>query len=153
PVAPGADAAGRRRCRDAWAAWWKEHGAAADLATLARPSPRTTLVVQFHPESLWGQVLEVDARGRTLWEIDGLDYPLSAEWLPGGGVLVAESRAGRVSERDQHGVVVWSRRLDRPVVYARRLPGGGKFLAFRDRLVELDRDGKEVLLHRRPARD
>src|SRR5439155_12609935 len=34
PVSLGSDVAGRTKYRDAWAAWWKEHGPTVDLSKL-----------------------------------------------------------------------------------------------------------------------
>src|SRR5205823_5816964 len=40
PAAPlGNSESSRKKCRDAWAAWWKESGAKADLAKLTQDPP------------------------------------------------------------------------------------------------------------------
>jgi HEAT repeat protein len=38
-LVPGPDVAANRECRDGWAAWWKEHGAAIELPAPERPRP------------------------------------------------------------------------------------------------------------------
>src|SRR5262245_28205918 len=43
-VPPGRDAAGRRRCRDAWSVWWRAHGSGADLSRAVTPARGPTLV-------------------------------------------------------------------------------------------------------------
>lgn len=159
-VPPGRDAAGRRRCRDAWSAWWREHGPRADLSRVATPTRGPTLIVEMDLRSLNGRVIEVGpeppSAGRPaapLRSLEGLHYPLSAQPLPGGRVLVAEYVAERVTERDFRGEELGTLALGRPVLYAERLPGGNVFVAFRNGFAEVRSDGEEVFAHRRPTRE
>jgi HEAT repeat protein len=160
-VVPGHDAAGRRRCHDAWQAWWREHGTRLDLSRMDIPLPGKerllghTLIVQIQMglSSLTGQVIELAADQTLRWQIDGLDYPLSAQVLPGDLVLVAEYHGRRVTERNFRGGIQWSKEFDTPLVYAQRLPGGNTFLVCRNRVFELDGAGRETFSHRRPTRD
>jgi hypothetical protein len=87
----------------------------------------------------------MDAKNAVRWELEGLQFPLDAQYLPGDRVLVAEQAAGRVTERDlgKKGEVVWEHRFPDPLV-AQRLPSGNTFLANRTQLLEVDRSGKEV---------
>ena len=156
-VADG-DAAERRRCRHAWAAWWKEKGKRFDLArALAESEQRRpkghTLIVQMGPGPPKGQVVELGADRAPLWHITDLDYPLSAQVLPKDRVLIAEYDGQRVTERNFRGEILWSKEVGVPVVFARRLPGGNTFLVMRNRVVVLDSAGKEVFSHRRSRRD
>jgi HEAT repeat protein len=149
PAVPlGRDGEGRRKCRDAWKEWYRRHGARADLARLgAAPRLRGyTMLVLLDA----GKVLERDASGKQLWEIDGLEFPLDVQRLPGGRLLVAEHNANRVTERDRKGRVLWQKRIAQPIM-AQRLPGGHTFIATRNDLVEVDRAGKELFRYTPPG--
>ena len=156
PVAPGRDAAGRRRCHDAWEAWWREYGSRLNLSKVDVPAPGKprllgyTLIVQMALNSLTGQVTELNANESQRWLIDDLDYPLSAQILPGDRVLIAEYNNRRATERNFRGAILWSKQVDAPLVCAQRLPDGNTFLVCRNRVFEVDRAGKEVFSHRRP---
>jgi HEAT repeat protein len=150
----GSDAASRRKCRDAWAAWWKESGPRIDLAKLdASPDLLGhTLVVQMDNARITGRVLEVSKDGKVRWQIEGLQYPLDAHVVKGDKVLIAEYRNNRVTERNFKGEVTWEKALPMPVA-AQRLANGNTFLASRNQLLEVDKDGKEVFTHQRPGYD
>lgn len=136
----GSDAAGRR-CRDAWLVWWRMHGPQADLSRVSAAPPFRgyTLVVLLDQ----GRIQELDADGKPRLQIDGLSFPLDAQWLPGDRVLVAEYNANRVTERDCRGAIRWQKPVEYPLV-AQRLASGHTFIATRTLFLELDRDGKEV---------
>ncbi|HZT82897.1 MAG TPA: HEAT repeat domain-containing protein, partial [Gemmataceae bacterium] len=150
---PPADAApqgddGRRKQRDAWAAWWKKHGDDIDLAKLnEQPKPRGwTMVVLLDK----GVILELDAKNKPRWQIEGLQFPLDAQYLPGDRVLVAEQGGNRVTERNLKGEIVWQRQVVEPLV-AQRLRNGNTFIATRQQLIEVDPRGKVVYSHIRPG--
>jgi hypothetical protein len=149
PEPPGGGAAARRLYRQGWEAWWKTHGPGVTAEQLAQAS-RTlgfTLVVLLDQ----GEVVDLDAANRPRWRVGGLSLPLDAQLLPGEQrILVAEHDAGRVTERDLKGEVKWEYRAEEPLA-AQRLPGGNTFVVTRQRLVELDKDGKtEVWSYTRP---
>jgi hypothetical protein len=147
----GSDAATRRKYREAWEAWWKEHQAKVEPALLARAGKSLgfTLVVLLDV----GQVMDLDAANRPRWRIDGLGFPLDVQLLPGDErILVAEHNANRVTERDTKGRVVWEHRVQGPLA-AQRLPNGNTFITTRNRLMEVDKDGKEVSGYSRPGGD
>jgi HEAT repeat protein len=148
-VSLGSDAAGRQKCRDAWAAWWHEHEATAEL-----PPPAAsrllgyTLIIYMNP----CQVVELGADHRPRWEIDNLAYSYDAQPLPGDRVLVAEFSGGRVTERTARNEVVWEKAIAFPIS-CRRLPNGHTLIAARNELVEVDRGGKQVWSLSRPRGD
>jgi hypothetical protein len=146
----GDDAAARKRYRDAWAEWWKKNGDTADLAKLAGHGKFLgyTMVVMLDA----GRILEADADKKTRWQIDGLDFPLDAQRLPGDRVLVAEYKGNRVTERDRKGGVIWEKRIDGPLA-AQRLPNGNTFIATRTQVFEFDRNGKQVFAYARGTDD
>jgi HEAT repeat protein len=153
-VAPGQDAQGRDRCRAAWSAWWRTHGAEAILVSTRLPPRGPTLLVYLDAGSQEGNgVAEVGPDQALRWRTEGLEYPLYAEPLSEDRFLVAEFKGERISERNSSGEVLWSKELNRPVLSAQRLPNGHTFVVYRNGVAELDRDGKEVSSFRRPVRD
>jgi HEAT repeat protein len=148
PVLLGHDEAARRRCQEAWASWWKQNAAKVDLSQAQGIGPpmRYTLLVFLNA----GRVLELDEHDQPRFEVTGLDLPLDAQMLPNDHVLVAEHDGNRITERDRNGAVVWEYRLESPLM-AQRLPNGHTFMASMYRLMEVDRQGKEVFTYTRPG--
>jgi HEAT repeat protein len=139
----GADADGRAKCRDAWAAWWKDQGPNIDLAKadFARRELGLTLVAEIGNGV---RVMELDRAGKVRWKIEGLLWPADAQVLPGNRVLIAEQNGNRVTERDHSGKIVWQKeQLPQPFV-VQRLPNGNTFIGCRNSLLEVDREGKQV---------
>ncbi len=148
PVLPGPDQAARRRYREAWQTWWKDHQARIEPAQLEQAS-RTlgfTLIVLLD----LGRVEDLDTTNRIRWKIEGLERPLDAQLLPGEErVLVAEYQANRVSERNLKGEIVWKKMVQGPLA-AQRLPNGNTFITTEHQLVEVDKNGKELFTYVRP---
>jgi hypothetical protein len=141
-LAPGKDPAARKKYRDAWAAWWAKNGGATDLGKPA-PAPKPlgyTMVVLLDQ----GRILELNEKNEERWRIDGLQFPLDAQYLPNDRVLVAEQQANRVTERNLKGEIVWKKEVAEPLV-AQRLLNGNTLIANRTEVIEVDRDGKELL--------
>jgi HEAT repeat protein len=148
PVLAGSDTASRKKYRQAWEAWWKDHGAKIDLAVLeehARYLGHTTVVLLDVK-----QVVDLDASNRVRWTIDNIQSALDVQRLPGEKVLLAEYGANRVTERDSKGTILWEKAVPEPLV-AQRLANGNTFIANSAGLIEVDRDGKEVFNYNRPA--
>jgi HEAT repeat protein len=139
----GNSVADRRKLRDAWAAWWKAHAAAVDLARLAATERLLgyTLLVEAD-----GRVREISRDGKTRWQIDGLQYPVDAYVIGPDRVLITEYNGRRVTERDFKGKILWKYdNLPNMPVNAQRLPGGNVFIATMNDILEVNRKGKEVL--------
>jgi HEAT repeat protein len=151
-VSLGMDKAAREKCRDAWAAWWKDNGARIDLAKIDTSKTRLlgyTLLVM--PDT--GQVVELGPDNKPRWTLHGLNYPFDAQVLPGDRVLIAEYNGMRVTERDLKGNIVWEKRgLNNPVS-CRRLSNGNTFIATQNQLLEVDKSGKELININRPNFD
>jgi len=146
-VSLGNYAATRRKARDAWAAWWKANGAMVDLAKL-RATPQLfgyTLVVLLDE----GQVMELGKSNQVRWQIDNLQFPLDVQILPGDRLLVAEYAARKVTERNHKGEILWEQPVEGPLM-AQRLPSGNTFIATDVRLIEVDRNHREVFSHVMP---
>ena len=141
----------RRKYRDAWAAWWKTHGDALDLTTLEL-SLRWRgyiLAVCLPPGRGRGRgrngcILEFDARGRIRWQIQGLSSPVDAQVLDEHRVLVTESRAAQVTERNHNGDILRRIEIADTPLEARRLPNGRTLITTRSRVFEVDRNDKEI---------
>src|SRR5262249_1479897 len=73
PAAPlGDNAASRKKCRDAWAAWWKENEAKVDLAKLTQaPTLLGHTVVVLLDKSV---VMELDRDNKPLWTIEKVQF-------------------------------------------------------------------------------
>jgi hypothetical protein len=155
PLPAGTDKEARRKQRQAWQAWWKEHGPGVSrdrVGEVARTLGFTVVVLRRSLELDEGQVIELDGAKRPRWQISGLRTPLDVQRLPGERVLVAEFGANRVTERTTTGEVVWEKKIAEPLA-AQRLPNGNTFIATRQGLLEVDRTGKEVLVLSRPLGD
>jgi hypothetical protein len=154
-IGGGDDEPGRKKARDAWAAWWKANAARIDLAQ--RHVAQVTLgytVVCLVEDGGNGRVAELGRDGKVRWQIDGLQYPVDAWVVPGNRVLVGEYNGMKVTERDRTGKVLWEKaNLPGRVVNVQRLPNGNTFIAVQNALLEVDRSGKEVATYRRAAQD
>jgi HEAT repeat protein len=145
-VPAGTDAASRQKCRDAWAAWWKTHAAAVDLARLGTDQPLLgyTLLAEILMNNSMGRVREITRDGKTRWQIDGLQFPVDA-FVRAGHVVIAECHGSRVSERDFKGTIIWKvEGLPGNALNVQPVPGGNTFIAATFAVMEVDRKGKEV---------
>jgi hypothetical protein len=147
PTWMGGEDEARRRYREAWTSWWKENGAHVDLARAESPVQLGYTMVILLDQ---GTLLELDGANKVRWQIEGLSVPLDAQYLPGDKILVAEQGAGRVTERNLKGQVLWQRHVNDPLV-AQRLPNGNTFIATRSQLLEFDPQGKEVFTRALPG--
>jgi HEAT repeat protein len=135
--------ADRKKCRDAWFAWWKANGDRVDLARLADPPALgLTLVCE---SNKCNRVFEIDRHGKERWAIENAGGPVDAVVLPGQGVLIAEWNENRVTERDFQGKIVWERKVDGSPCNVQRLANGNTLIAVQGGpILEVDRAGKEV---------
>jgi HEAT repeat protein len=140
-VPPGTDAAGRRKYREAWEAWWKEAGPGLEAAKLEDASRNYgyTLVVLLDRNL----VMELDGDNKSRLRFEDVQFPLDAQLLPNEHLLAAEHNSNLVTERDRTGKVVWKHPAEEPIV-AQRLPNGNTFIATHTRAFEVDAGGKEV---------
>jgi HEAT repeat protein len=154
-AAGGEDEAGRKKARDAWAAWWKANADKADLGRLnAAQAVLGYTTVVLVEDSGAGRVVELGRDGKVRWQIEGLQYPVDAWVVAGNRVLVGEYNGMKVTERDLAGKVVWEKAgLGGRVVNVQRLANGNTFIAVQNALLEVDRAGKEVFTYRRPGND
>lgn len=147
-VAPGNDADSRRKCRDAWAAWWRANAASVDLGKLESADPFLgyTLLVEVDGNGN-GRVRELDRAGKQRWIVEHLQYAVDA-WVVGGNrLLVAEYNGMKVTERDLKGKILWEKTgLRGRTTNVQRLPNGHTFIGTDAEFLEVDRAGKEVFV-------
>jgi hypothetical protein len=156
-LALSSDAASRQAAKKAWQEWWAQNKDKVDLAALSRESPYLgyTLFVQQVPRvnpnpgfvRLVGEVVELDAQGKVRWRFDVDGFPVHACMVGANHVLVAEYNARRVTERDTKGKILWQYHV--PIALglplsAQRLANGNTFIVTQNRLLEVNRQGKEV---------
>ncbi|MGE3808602.1 MAG: PQQ-binding-like beta-propeller repeat protein, partial [Gemmataceae bacterium] len=149
-VSLGTDEASRKKCRDAWAEWWKTKGDKIDLAKLGKPPEMLGYTIVLLLDK--GLVQEVDRNNKVRWQFEGAQFPLDVQHLPGDRVLLAEMQGDRVTERDHKGDVKWEKKIAGPLM-AQRLPNGNTFMANRLQLLEVDAKGNEVFTHILPNGD
>jgi HEAT repeat protein len=155
PTTMLSDDASRKKCRDAWAGWWKANAAKVDLAKLDTDSHFLgyTLVVSTGVRGRGdGQVMELGRDGKPRWQIEGLIYPLDAHVVGNNRVLVTEYSANQVTERTFKGEILWKKDAPMPLA-CQRLPNGNTFIACQNQVLELDRTGKEAVSIPRPSHD
>ena len=142
----------RRKCRDAWAAWWADKGAGVDVGRYTEPARPLgyTLGVEYNTGRVW----ECDIDGSLRWEIRDLEGPMDAQVLPSGRVLIAEADAHRVTERDLKGKVLWEKKIEGEPNGCQRLANGNTFVSTCDRprgssglsrALEFGPDGRTIL--------
>lgn len=141
----------RPKYRDAWAEWWRSRGEAIDLAKIElAPHWRGYSLAILMAGGIRGRgirtgtILEVDAQGRTRWQLQGLFTPVDAQVINEKQVLVTEYSPGQVTERNLNGDVVRRIPVSDMPLEARRLPNGNTFITTRNQVIELDRNDKEV---------
>lgn len=144
----------RKKCREAWDAWWKANEAKIDLARLKSEEPvrGLTVATEFDGDE-GGRVWEFGSDGKVRWQIKDLSGPNDVQLLPGGRVLIAERNGGRVTERDREGKILWQYDLQNNNLpaSAQRLPNGNTLIATFTQLLEVSPDKKIVQNHTHPA--
>ncbi len=155
PALPAGDGPARQKRRAAWAAWWAAAGAEVRLVDRYPPAGQErgrngTLLIQLQGN----QVAEVGADGKVRWQMGGLLGPQDAELVGRDRLLVAEHNGQRVTERNLRGDVLWTRQTPGSFpLGVQRLPNGHTFIACRNRLLEVDRGGRELSAISRPLND
>jgi HEAT repeat protein len=145
----GTDNDSRKKAKEAWATWWKANGATADLAR-ATTGPKMlgyTLMVC----SDFGRIVEIGLDGKQRWAMEGLQqiYPRDAQVLPGDRVLIAEQNMNRVVEMNQKKEILWQKVCNASPMAVQRLPNGNTFIVTNNGVMEVNKDGKEVMNYNR----
>jgi HEAT repeat protein len=155
PPLPVGDGAARQKRRDAWAAWWAAAGEYTPLVDRYPPAGpervrHGTLLVQLQGN----QVVEVGPDGKVRWQMAGLLGPMDAEVVGRDRVLVAEHNGQRVTERNRRGDVLWTKQTPGAFpIGVQRLRNGNTFIVCPNRLLEVDRAGRELYAIARSTND
>lgn len=128
---PG-DLKGKAQRRNLWAAW-------AENRPMKRNVGMRTLVVLLDKEV----IQDLDSVNEPTHELTNIQFPLDAEPLPGGRVLVAEHAGNKVTLRNMKNQVLWEKVIEMPLV-AQHLGKGRTMVATAEALLEIDSDGREV---------
>ena len=131
------------KVRTAWASWWQTHHAKIDWKAfkLDGESLGLTLVVE-NQRSDGGRLFEINAAGQIRWEVR-VQNPIDAQWLPGGRLLIGDSRASQIVEMDIRGNIGWKHTGLSPTSL-QRLPNGNTVVSTYQKILEITRDGKTV---------
>jgi HEAT repeat protein len=130
----------------AWNTWWQKEGTQLVLTPgfKNQEALKNFLVVEsFNQEKKSGRVFLVTPSGKTLWEITNLSNPTDALLLPNNKILITEQGANRITERDTKGNISWEKSVTNPF-HSQRLSNGNIFIASRNKIVEVGRNGNEI---------
>ena len=130
----------------AWNTWWQKEGTQLVLTPgfKNQEALKNFLVVEsFNQEKKSGRVFLVTPSGKTLWEIANLSNPTDALLLPNNKILITEQGANRITERDTKGNISWEKSATNPFL-SQRLSNGNIFIASRNKIVEVGRNGNEI---------
>jgi outer membrane protein assembly factor BamB len=174
PVVPlGHDEESRKKCREAWQDWLTNNGDNLDMAKVGELNTQLgyTLIVQQTGNRFvggkqirqTGEVMEIDREKRVRWKFElnninnpnrNASYPVDAQVLRHDRVLVAEYNNSTVTERDFTGKILWEQNVGggNPIS-VQGLPNDNVFVVLQNRLVEYDRNHKEVFSFTRPNHD
>jgi hypothetical protein len=160
-VSLGTDEPSRKQARKVWGDWWARNRDKVDVTSLGKAPAflNYTLVVQQTQRvvngrfvRIAGEILELDPQKKTRWRFDVENtYPVDARVVGPDRVLITEFNGRRISERDLKGAVKWQQQVNGNPMSAQRLANGNTFVVMQNRLVELDRTGKEVWAYSRPG--
>jgi hypothetical protein len=140
----------RKKCREAWEAWYRADGVKIDLARLDA-EPRLlglTLCVAWDSDGVaTGRVFEIDKDGKERWSVSDVSNPVDACVIRGERFLVAEQSAQRVTERDLKGKVLWEHKVTDSLVSCKRLPNGNTWIVTYNQIMEVTKDNKVLYTH------
>jgi HEAT repeat protein len=150
----GTDETARGKRKEAWAKWWKEKGDKVRMLSL-RELPRRQrllgLTLLICPNN--AMVAELGQDGKIRWQFSA-NNPWDAQVIGRDRLFLLESGLRRVAERNLRGEVLWQMNYNNIwPVGAQRLPNGNIFLTSGNCLVEMTRNGREVLRYNRPQGD
>jgi HEAT repeat protein len=145
------DPKAKARAVQEWKQWWAANSAKVDLSNAVFEHRQLGLytICEYDNQNgrVGGKIWECGRDGKPRWEITGVMGPMDAEVLPNGRVLIAESNALKVTERDKTGKIFWEHRVTSNPVACQRLPNGNYFIATYRELMEITPDKRVVYNH------
>ncbi|MFO0969559.1 MAG: HEAT repeat domain-containing protein [Gemmataceae bacterium] len=153
----------RKKAHAAWSDWLGKNMASIDLAKIDSESAQLgyTLIVMQNFGAIMGgrrlpnqgEVMELDVAKKVRWKFNVTTYPVDAVVTGADSVLVCEFHGAKISERDTKGNVKWDKNVGGNPIGVQKLPGGNIFVVMQNRLLEMDRMGKEIYTIDRPGHD
>jgi hypothetical protein len=133
-----------RKVQSAWDSWWKSNESKIDWKTLQideQPVGWTLIAENQRPDSS-GRLYETSKSGEIRWQVK-IQNPIDVQWLRGGRLLVADSRANQIVELDTRGAIGWKFTGISPTS-VQRLANGNTVVSSYQKIVEINRDGVVV---------
>lgn len=132
------------KVRAAWEDWWRTNQAKIDwkAVRLDEQALGLTLVLENQRPDGGGRVYECDKAGNIRWQ-HKVYNPIDAQWLPGGRILVADSRGSLIYEMDSRGVIGWKHAGIAPTSI-QRLANGNTVVSTYQHILEITPEGKTV---------
>jgi len=161
-VSLGTTEPAKKAARDAWNDWLTNNLATVNLAKIDEEAALLgyTLIamqkfggVGGRPAGNQGEVMELDNAKKIRWKFDVPSLPVDAVFSRHDRVLVCEFHTARITERDLKGNVTWEKNVGGNPIGVEKLRNGNIFVVMQNRLLELDRAGKEVYTVDRPGHD
>lgn len=133
--------------REAWNDWWKANHAKINWASLELNDQILgfTLVCENQRADGSGRIYEVNAVGQIRFQTQATN-PVDAQHLPGGRILIADSRSSLIYELDARGHVGWKHTGIAPTS-VQRLPNGNTVVSTYQSILEITREGKTIFSH------
>ena len=133
-----------RKVQGAWETWWKNNAAKVDWKSLRLDEQALglTLIVENQRPDGGSRIYETNSAGQIRWQIK-INNPIDAQWLPGGRLLIGDSRDGLLYEMDARGKIGWKHAGIAPTSL-QRLPNGNTVVSTYQTIMELTPEGKIV---------
>jgi PQQ-like domain/HEAT repeats len=133
--------------RDAWETWWKKNETKVDWKSLQLDEQALglTLIVENQRGDGGSRIYETDSTNQVRWQIK-ITNPIDAQWLPGGRLLVGDSRDSVLYELDLRGNIGWKHFGIAPTSI-QRLTNGNTVVSTYQNIIEITREGKTVFTH------
>src|SRR5262245_25785240 len=87
----------------------------------------------------------MDKNNKAIMTMTNLLNPWDAQWIGNNKLLVAEYNGMRVTERNLKGDITWEKKLDFYPMQVERLRNGDTFIVGQNKIVQINRGGREVL--------
>ena len=133
-----------RMVQGAWETWWQKNHAKVDWKSLHcdEQSLGLTLIVENQRPDGGSRIYETDNANQVRWQIK-ITNPIDAQWLPGGRLLVGDSRDSLIYEMDTRGNKGWKHTGIAPTSI-QRLPNGNTVVSTYQSIIEFTREGKTI---------
>lgn len=130
-----------RKVQAAWETWWKANADRIDWKSLRLDEQAFgwTLIAENQRPDGGGRLFETNRAGEVRWQTK-VQNPIDVQWLPGGMLLVADSRAGLIVEMDTRGNIGWKFSGISPTS-VQRLANGNTVASSYQKIVEINREG------------